>query len=336
MKLLVTGSLGLVGSSCVKHFSDSGWDVVGIDNNMRSDLFGTRKQEGAIRLDIRDEGAVNDLFAHEKFDAVIHAAAQPSHDWSAKNPMMDFHINTVGTLNLLEATRQYCPNAIFVFVSTDKVYGENMSCPVIEKSTRYESQYLQVAELAVGKISQGGFVETLGLDFAGCRSPFGCSKAAADIYVQEYGNYYGMKTACFRPGCITGRNHQGAELHGFLAYVAKCIREEKTYHIFGNGKNVRDQIHADDLARAFHEFIQEPKTAAVYNIGGGPERTVSVLEAIALCEEAIGKKAIVEFAEPRKGDRLYDVHNVSKFCADYPNWDYRYSLQDIIQDVCGV
>lgn len=311
MKILITGSLGLVGSACVELFTTEGWDVVGIDNNMRSQLFGTDKREGAIKLDIRDEGAVNQLFAEHKFDAIIHAAGQPSHDWSATNPMMDFHINTVGTMNLLEATRSYCPNATFVYVSTDKVYGENMQGE---------------------KLSD----ENLGLDFAGQRSPFGCSKAAADIYVQEYGNYYGMKTACFRPGCITGKNHAGAELHGFLAYVAKCVKEGKTYHIFGNGKNVRDQIHAHDLATAFNEFIKAPKVAAVYNIGGGPERAVSVLEAIDLCEKATGKKLTTEFAPTRKGDRLYDVHDVTKFRTDYPQWDYQYSLSDIIRDVCGI
>ncbi len=326
-KILITGSLGLVGSACVELFKKKGWDVVGIDNNMRHTMFGTKEQDddSYVRVDIRDEQKVNGLFQTHRFDAIIHAAAQPSHDYSKDHPLLDFYINTLGTLNLLEATRKYCPKATFVFVSTDKVYGENMIVEGLEETeTRYNHPYAQ-------------FKEDLGLDFAGHRSPFGCSKAAADMYVQEYGNTYGMKTACFRPGCITGKNHQGAELHGFISFLAKAIKTERIYKIFGyKGKQVRDQIHASDLANAFYHFIQNPKVAAVYNIGGGPERSVSVLEAIDLIEKETGKKAHYVFEEARIGDRQWDVHDVSKFRKDYPEWDYQYDLQAIIKDVCEI
>lgn len=306
-KILITGALGLVGSECVSFFESKGWDVKGIDSNMRSQFFGTPKQYSAKMnvdsIDIRDKESIDQLFNRNKFDAIIHAAAQPSHDWASSNPLMDFAINAYGTLVLLEATRKYCPEATFVYVSTDKVYGENM-----------EGQ----------KLSD----ESLGLDFTGQRSLFGCSKTAADIYVQEYGNYFGMKTACFRPGCITGKQHQGAEQHGFLAYVAKCCREKIPYKIFGDGSAVRDQIHVHDLASAFWEFIKNPRTGAVYNIGGGKERAINVLEAL---EDFGGTE--YTFHPKRKGDRDYDIHDVSKFRNDYPEWDYEYSLEDIINDI---
>lgn len=324
-KLLVTGSVGLVGSEAVKFFREKGWEVVGIDNNMRSHLFGTPKKELEYDLDIREGVLINELFEREKFDAIIHTAAQPSHDWAKNDPLMDFDINARATLILLEATRKYCPNAVFVHVSTDKVYGENMKRNLIELETRYNCGNFEWF-----------FDENLGLDFAGHRSLFGCSKTAADIYVQEYGNYFGMKTACFRCGCITGKQHEGAEYHGFLAYLVKCIKQEIPYKIFGyKGKQVRDQIHAYDLVNAFYHFIQNPKVGAVYNMGGGPDRSVSILEAINLIEYKTGKKAIVEFAEQRKGDRQWDVHDVSKFRQDYPEWDYKYSLDDILNDLCS-
>lgn len=338
MKLLVTGSLGLVGSACVTFFQEKGWEVVGIDNNMRSKLFGTPHKESDISsdIDIREESEVNKLFQVYTFDAIIHTAAQPSHDWAKNEPLTDFDINARGTLILLEATRKYCPDATFVYVSTDKVYGENMDRRYYTPGFREENYYHETATRFTfeGTKTAKPFDEYLGLDFAGQRSLFGCSKTAADIYVQEYGNYFGMKTACFRLGCITGKNHEGAEYHGFLAYLAKCIKNGKTYKIFGNGKNVRDQIHSSDLATVFFEFINAPKSAAVYNMGGGPERSVSVLEAGELLSKAIGKPFVFEFAEARKGDRLWDIHDISKFRKDYPGWDYKYSLQDIIKDVC--
>lgn len=324
-KILITGCAGLVGSACVELFSEKGWDVVGVDNNGRSMFFGTpQKDFVGVQLNICDEQKVNQLFIDHSFDVIIHAAAQPSHDYSKDHVKEDFLVNAWGTLVLLEATRHYRPDATFIFVSTDKVYGEKMvSQSLFEGKARYDT-----------KMSEG-FIENLGIDFVGQRSPFGCSKTAADIYVQEYGNYFGMNTACFRLGCITGSNHEGAELHGFLAYLAKCIRLGKPYRIFGNGKNVRDQIHAKDLANAFWHFAQNPKKAAVYNMGGGIERSVSILEAIDLIEKETGKKTTIEYAEPRQGDRLWDIHDVSKFHKDYPEWDYSYSLQEIIKDVCS-
>lgn len=309
MTILVTGSLGLVGSEAVDFFQNKGWDVIGIDSNMRSYFFGTPKKTPLFEMDIRDQRSINYLFSIYKFDAIIHAAAQPSHDWAKKEPLTDFDINARGTLILLEATRKFCPKATFVYVSTDKVYGENMQGE---------------------KLSD----ESLGLDFAGKRSLFGCSKTAADLYVQEYANYFDMTTACFRPGCITGKNHKGAEEHGFLSYLAKCIKEGIPYKVFGDGNQVRDQIHVYDLVTALYSFIETPKVRAVYNIGGGSDRAVSVLEAIKLVENETGKVCDYTFSEKRMGDRDYDVHNVSRFRANYPKWEYKYSLSDIIKDVC--
>lgn len=309
-KILITGSCGLVGSEASKFFQEKGWEVFGIDNNMRSYFFGTEKKIPMFQMDIRDEQEINLLFQTYQFDAIIHTAAQPSHDWAKKEPLTDFDINARGTLILLEATRKYAPDAVFVYVSTDKVYGENM-------------------------IGTEPFDESLGLDFAGKRSLFGCSKTAADIYVQEYGNYFGMKTVCFRPGCITGKQHEGAEEHGFLAFLVKCIKAERPYKIFGHGgTQVRDQIHAYDLVNAFYHFILNPKIAAVYNMGGGPERAASILEAIKLIEDETGKKSIFTFEKERIGDRVWDVHDVSKFKNDYPEWDYKYALADIIKEMC--
>jgi len=321
-KILITGSNGLVGSEAVAFFQENTWEVLGVDNNMRSYFFGVEKQVPMVELDIRDEKAVNKLFEKEKFDAIIHTAAQPSHDWAKKEPLTDFDVNARATLILLEATRMYCPEAVFVHVSTDKVYGENMKRDdLTETDTRYDHDK--------------SYDESTGLDQS-MHSLFGCSKAAADLYAQEYGYYFGIKTGIFRPGCITGGRHKGAEEHGFLAYLVKCIKEGKTYRIFGyKGKQVRDQIHAYDLVNAFYHFIQRPKNAAVYNIGGGRERSVSILEAISLIEKETGKKAITEYiSEERKGDRQWDIHDSSKFMIDYPNWKYKYSLSDIISDLC--
>lgn len=308
MRILVTGSCGLVGSEAVKFFTEKGFDVTGVDNNMRSYFFGTPKKTPQVTLDLRNQTDVYDLIQRGNFDAIIHTAAQPSHDWAKNDPLMDFDVNARATLLLLEACRQYSPNTIFVHCSTDKVYGENMQGE---------------------KLSD----ESLGLDFAGKRSLFGCSKTAADIYVQEYGNYFGMKTVCFRAGCITGRNHEGAEYHGFLAYVAKCVREGKEYTIFNDA--VRDQIHAYDLLTAMWEFIQNPKSGAVYNIGGGLERAVSVNGALAMCIQETDNDLKIHTGEKRLGDRDYDVHDVSKFKADYPKWKYKYSLKDIISELCA-
>lgn len=326
-KILITGSLGLVGSEGVTFFHQKGWEVYGIDTNMRAHFFNTPKHEDLLTLDIdiRDEQAITKLFSEHKFDAIIHAAAQPSHDWSTDHILEDFEINAKGTIILLEATRKYCPNAVFVHVSTDKVYGENMRELLEENKTRYE----------VTGTPYPGFNEKLDLDLAGHRSFFGCSKTAADIYAQEYANEFGLKIGIFRPGCITGRNHEGAEQHGFFAYLVKCIKNGTKYKIFGNGKTVRDQIHAYDLVNAFWHFIENQKSGAVYNIGGGPDRSVSILEAIQLIEAATAQKCSYEFHEERAGDRRWDVHDVSKFKRDYPDWDYKYSLQMIVDDLCS-
>lgn len=332
MRILITGATGLVGSACVEFFAAKGWDVLGIDNDTRSWLFGTEKRPlpaehmvgNAVvkyfNIDIADQGNINWLMADYPVDAVIHAAAQPSHDWAKNDPLKDFEINAKGTLVMLEATRKYSPQAVFVHVSTDKVYGENMSRQLTEMETRFDSPY--------------PFNERLGLDFAGKRSLFGCSKTAADVYAQEYASYFGMKVGIFRPGCITGKKHAGAEYHGFLAYLANCIKNGKTYKIFGHkGKQVRDQIHALDLASAFYVYITNPVSGAVYNIGGGRDRSVSVLEAGKLLSDAIGKPFLYEFHEARAGDRVWDVHDITKFRTDYPQWDFQYSLQDIIKDL---
>lgn len=322
-KILVTGSAGLVGSEAVKFFEEKGWKVYGVDANMRSFFFGTPKKEAQFDVDIRDVVQIEELFKDNKFDAIIHAAAQPSHDWAKSNVMVDFDINARGTLVLLEATRKYCPEAVFVHISTDKVYGENMVRKnLIETQTRYHSEH--------------PYAEDLGLDFSKHRSFFGVSKTAADLYVQEYAAEYGMKTACFRCGCITGKNHEGAEQHGFLAYLAKCIKEEQPYNIFGyKGKQVRDIIHAHDLISACYHFILKPRVGAVYNMGGGYGRSISVLEALNAFENATGKQGLINLVpEPRKGDRQWDVHDVTKFRKDYPEWDYEYSLNDIIKELC--
>lgn len=322
MNILITGSNGLLGSACVEFFKDKGWNVVGIDNNMRSYFFGVELPDPDVPMDIRDEKDINKLFEQNHFSAVIHCAAQPSHDWSKKEPLTDFDVNARGTLILLEATRKYCPEAVFVHVSTDKVYGTNMEREDLwENETRY---YHNIP-----------FDETTSIN-DGEHSLFGCSKVAADLYAQEYWHVFGIKTGVFRPGCITGKAHKGAEEHGFLAYLAKCVKEKKPYKIFGfKGKQVRDQIHALDLASAFYEFIFSPTPGAVYNIGGGEERSVSVLEAINLLERKTGNKLEFTFGEARKGDRIWDVHDVSKFHKDYPDWKYEYSLNDIIEELCS-
>ncbi len=332
-KICITGSSGLVGSEAVNFFKEKGWEVFGIDNNMRSYFFGTPKQKTQHNLDIRNEFQMEKIFKENKFDAIIHAAGQPSHDWAKNDPLMDFDVNARATLILLEMTRKHCPEAVFVHVSTDKVYGQNMDLrmyenPWIEKDTRYEPSF---------EVIKSGFHEKLGLDFAGQRSLFGCSKTAADIYVQEYGNYFNMKTACFRCGCITGKQHQGAEAHGFLAYLVKCIKEGKTYKIFGyQGKQVRDQIHAYDLVNAFYHFIQKPSQGAVFNMGGGAERSVSVLEAGEMISKELGKPFLHEFHGARQGDRVFDIHDVSKFRSQFPEWDYKFSLRGIIKELCEV
>lgn len=319
MKVLITGSSGLVGSACFDHFTKQGHAVLGLDNNMRSKLFGTPEQEVKNNVDIRDTNMMQEVFLQFQPEVIIHAAAQPSHDWSLKDPVTDFDINARATLVLLECARQYTPNALFVHVSTDKVYGENMKRKLVEKKTRYHSDK--------------PFDEKIGLDFAGHRSLFGCSKLAADAYAQEYIDL-GLKVGIFRAGCITGKKHQGAEQHGFLAYLAKCIKEGKEYTIYGyKGKQVRDQIHAYDLASVFEAWIKDPKPG-VYNIGGGEERSVSILEAGEELSKRLKRPFNYTLGKKRAGDRQWDVHDITKFKKDYPEWDYKYSLEDTYKDLC--
>lgn len=321
-KVLVTGSLGLTGAEAVDFFTEKGWEVIGIDSNMRSYFFGVPKGDPQFEIDIRDEKAINGLFSEHKFDAIVHTAAQPSHDWSKKEPLTDFDINARGTLVLLEATRKHCPRAVFIHISTDKVYGSAMIRKNLkELETRYDSPSY--------------FTENISIDNS-IHSLFGVSKTAADLYVQEYGRYFGMRTVCFRCGCITGKRHKGAEEHGFLAYLVKCIREEKPYTVFGyNGKQVRDIIHAYDLVNAIWHFIHRPARGSIYNMGGGPDRSVSIIEAVKMIEGFTGKKAKLTFdPNPRKGDRVWDIHDVTRFKRHYPDWEYRYSLEDIIKEMC--
>lgn len=322
-KIVVTGSTGLLGSEAVDFFREKGWEVVGVDNNGRSAFFGTPSKTPLVYLDIRNQSEVDTLFELSgPFDAIIHTAAQPSHDYSKEHVLEDFHTNATGTVNLLEAARQHSPKAVFVHVSTDKVYGWGMNRKHLrEKDEKYDNDV--------------PFAENT--PFEPPFSPFGVSKLAADFYAQEYAAQGWLTTGIFRPGCITGCRHEGAEQHGFLAYLAKCIKEGKTYQIYGyEGKQVRDQIHAYDLVSAFHAFIEDPESGAVYNIGGGYERAVSPLSAGRLIAEKLGKEFKYEILdEPRFGDRIWDVHDVSKFRDDYPGWDYKYSLDDIINDLCS-
>lgn len=320
-KLLVTGSTGLVGSEAVDFFSEKGWDVVGIDANMRSHFFGTPGKTPQTQLDIADADAISKLFQEHKFDAIIHAAAQPSHDYSKEHVLEDFTVNAYGTVVLLEAARVFCPDAVFVHCSTDKIYGEGMKrAQYLEKPTRWHHDWTYNEDTLIKP----------------ALSPFGVSKLAADFYVQEYAAQGWLTTGIFRMGCITGRRHEGAEQHGFLAYLAKCIKEGITYNIYGyKGKQVRDQIHAYDLVAAFDEFIQNPKSGQVYNMGGGTERSISVWEAATAISEKTGKEFKYELIdEPRFGDRQWDIHDMTKFRNDYPEWNYKYSLDDIISDLC--
>lgn len=320
-KILVTGATGLVGTAAVEYFTDKGWDVTGIDADMRHQLLGTPSKSGALPCDIRSRIELVAVFEQGPFDAIIHTAAQPSHDYSKEHVMEDFEINTIGTLNLLEIARISSPKAVFVHCSTDKVYGAGMTRQgLIEGLTRYDQLF--------------PFTETTPI--ISPLSPFGVSKLAADFYVQEYAKQGWLTTGIFRMGCITGKNHEGSEQHGFLAYLAKCIKEGKPYTIFGfKGKQVRDQIHANDLVSAFAAFIENPRSGEVYNMGGGPERSVSVLEAGDMIAKETGKPFAYTIEEGRYGDRQWDVHDIEKFRKDYPEWDYKYSLDEIIKDLCS-
>ncbi|HEX6564170.1 MAG TPA: NAD-dependent epimerase/dehydratase family protein [Chthoniobacterales bacterium] len=339
-KLLVTGSSGLMGSEVVELFGRDGWEAHGIDNNMRRDFFGpdgdtlwnrdrlrsSVKHFFLYEIDIRNRDTVISTVADIRPDAIIHSAAQPSHDLAASRPFDDFDINAVGTLNLLEAARRVCPEAPFVYMSTNKVYGDGPNrLPLVETRSRWD--YARADD-------QHGINETFPVDQS-LHSIFGASKLAADVMVQEYGRYFQIPTCCLRAGCITGPNHSGVELHGFLNYLTKCNLQGKTYKIFGyEGKQVRDNIHASDVASLMREFIRSPRIAAVYNIGGGRQNSISILEAFGLISEISGRTMKYEYVhQNRKGDHVCYISDLRKIKADYPNWDIAKDLRSIVLEI---
>lgn len=342
--VLVTGSAGLIGAESVRHFGALGYTVAGIDNDMRAYFFGeeasTHWAVAALQercpgyrhhnADIRDYGAIEAVFKEYAGEValVIHTAAQPSHDWAAKEPLTDFTVNAMGTLNLLELTRHHAPEAPFIFTSTNKVYGDTPNqLPLVEEETRWE-----VAP--DHPFRAHGIDESMSIDQ--CKhSVFGASKVAADVMVQEYGRYFAMNTAVFRGGCLTGPGHSGAELHGFLSYLMKCAMTGREYTVFGyKGKQVRDNIHACDLVACFEAVFRAPRSGEVYNIGGGRHSNCSMQEAIGLCETITGKKMRVTYLdENRIGDHIWWIGDVRKFQSHYPEWSYRYDIQSILEEI---
>ncbi len=337
---LVTGSSGLIGSEMVVTLDALGWDVHGLDNNMRMDFFGPdgdttanlERLVGATKrfthhgLDVRDRAGVATLVGEVRPDLLVHCAAQPSHDLAARRPFDDFDVNAVGTLNLLEAARASCPESPFVFLSTNKVYGDAPNqLELVELATRYDYADPELHE---------GIDESCRID-ATLHSLFGASKAAADLLVQEYGRYFGMPTVCFRGGCLTGSNHASAELHGFLAYLARCVLEGRAYRIYGyKGKQVRDNIHAADVCAAALAFAESPRPGAVYNIGGGRANSVSILEAISRLEELTGRELAVEYVdEARRGDHICYISDLRRLKTDYPGWGITVTLDEILVDL---
>jgi CDP-paratose 2-epimerase len=339
-KILVTGSGGLIGSEVVSSFSELGWQVLGIDNNMRMDFFGeggdttwnVSRLENVFQnfqnynLDIRDREQVLDFMETHKPDVIVHTAAQPSHDLAASRPFDDFDVNAVGTLNLLEATRRFCKESPFVHMSTNKVYGDapnNLNLK--ELDTRWDYEDVEYAN---------GIKESFSIDQSK-HSLFGASKVAADIYVQEYGRYFNMPTCCLRGGCLTGPSHSGVELHGFLSYLIKCNIIGKKYTIFGyKGKQVRDNIHSYDVSKFIEEFIKAPRIAEVYNIGGGRDNSVSILEAFDLIASISGKEMVYEYSDQnRAGDHMCYISDLSKMKAHYPNWDITKDLKTTFEEI---
>jgi CDP-paratose 2-epimerase len=340
---IVTGSGGLVGGETARFFIEKGLQVVGIDNDMRATFFdpaaSTRWQVELLQrhprythgnVDIRDADAIGRIFSRfgRNVAAVVHCAAQPSHDWAATDPVTDFTVNANGTLTLLEATRKYVPDAVFIFVSTNKVYGDRPNrLPLIELPTRFE--------LAPGhEWAERGFPEDVPIDRC-LHSPFGASKLAADVLVQEYGRYFGMRTGCFRGGCLTGPGHSGAQLHGFLAYLMRCAVTGRPYTVFGyKGKQVRDNIHVRDVVAAFWAFFERPAPGEVFNLGGGRHSNCSVLEAIGMAEALTARPMNVSFAaDNRVGDHIWWISDVSKFRAAYPEWRYQYDIETLMADI---
>ena len=344
---IITGSAGLIGSEAATFFSRLGFDVIGIDNDLRRVFFGsdastlwnrTRLQNVIgnqykhVDADIRDREAIEQIFsAHAKrISLVIHTAAQPSHDWAASDPHTDFSVNALGTLHLLDATRRHCPDAPFIFTSTNKVYGDAPNhLPLRELDTRWE--------IDPAHTYATGIREDMSIDQT-LHSVFGASKVAADVMVQEYGRYFGLKTTCFRGGCLTGPNHSGTELHGFLAYLMKCVVTGRKYTVFGyKGKQVRDNIHSADLISCFYQCFQSPRSGEVYNIGGGRFSHASMLEAIAICQEITGRELNWQYTnQNRTGDHMWWVGNNAKFAAHYPGWKQRYDVRAILTEIYEV
>ncbi|CAN5496118.1 NAD-dependent epimerase/dehydratase family protein [soil metagenome] len=340
---IITGSAGLIGSESVRAFADMGLEIVGVDNDMRQVFFGAEastawnrerlvREVGAYKhvdLDIRDRDGVEALFARYagRIAVVIHTAAQPSHDWAARDPHTDFTVNANGTLNLLEAARQHAPTAPFIFTSTNKVYGDTPNhLPLVELESRWE--------IDPSHPYTRGIDEQMSIDHSK-HSLFGASKVAADVLVQEYGRYFDMPTACFRGGCLTGPNHSGTELHGFLAYLMKCAATGQKYTVFGyKAKQVRDNIHSADLIAAFKAFFAAPRSAEVYNIGGGRQSHCSMLEAISICEDITGREmnfAVVD--DNRSGDHIWYVSDLARFKSHYPEWDITYDVPAILSEI---
>src|ERR1700723_623649 len=340
MKILVTGSSGLIGSEAVEHFDRQGHTVVGVDNNMRREFFGppgdtgwnlSRLQQATKHfthhdIDIRDRERIAALFRDNRFDRIIYCAAQPSHDKAAEIPLVDFDVNAGGTLNLLEAARQFCPEAVFLFMSTNKVYGDAPNeLPLNELPTRYD--YAEPAD-------HEGISESCRIDRC-LHSIFGASKVAADVMAQEYGRYFGLQVGIFRGGCLTGPNHTGVELHGFLSYLVKVAIAGGTYTVFGyKGKQVRDNIHSFDVVRAAEEFFKNPRPGEVYNIGGGRDNSVSILEAFDKIDRLVGKRMRWEYRdEARKGDHICYISDLRKLRSHFPNWKLTYGLDRILEEI---
>jgi CDP-paratose 2-epimerase len=345
--VLVTGSSGLIGGEAVDYFSQKKFKVIGIDNDMRSKFFGkeasTKWNEERLKtkypeyvnynIDIRDEKEVENIFSKYGNDIklIIHTAAQPSHDWAAKEPLTDYTVNANGTLILLEATRKYCQGAVFIFTSTNKVYGDTPNkLPLEELETRWE-----IAK--THKYFEKGIDENMSIDNC-THSLFGVSKASADLLVQEYGRYFGIKTACFRGGCLTGPSHSGAMLHGFLSYLVNCAVLNKKYFVYGyKAKQVRDNIHSYDLVNAFYHFFKNPKVGEVYNIGGSRHSNCSMMEAISICDKLTNSKLDWKYKEANRiGDHIWWISDVSKFKSHYPDWEYKYNLEEIIKEIVEI
>ena len=341
---VITGSAGLIGSEAARFLAAKGLDVVGIDNDMRRKFFGDeastswsrQRLEREVRayrhceIDIRDFESVGKVFRQYGNDIslVVHCAAQPSHDWAARDPLTDFTVNANGTINLLENTRLHAPDAVFIFTSTNKVYGDAPNrLPVVEQDHRWE-----IAKSH--DYHAHGIDEQFSIDQC-MHSLFGASKVAADVVVQEYGRYFGMRTACFRGGCLTGPGHSGTELHGFLAYLMKCAVTGKPYTVFGyKGKQVRDNIHSYDLVNAFWHFFQKPRAGEVYNIGGGRHANCSMLEAISICERLTGRKMDWRYSETnRTGDHIWWISDIRRFQNHYPDWRLTYDIEAILAEI---